>query len=86
VEFDPDFTKVDKEMLELLAQTFYATKYNMESTELIFKNSQFLSGNQRASVNLHFPKSFKKYEKFEFNFLSIFSTASICMKILVPPQ
>jgi len=37
VEFDPDFTKVDKEMWELLAQKFYATKYNMKSTELIFK-------------------------------------------------
>jgi len=37
VEIDPDFTKVDKEMWKLLTQKFYATKYNMESTELIFE-------------------------------------------------
>jgi hypothetical protein len=50
------------------------------------RNSQFVSGNQRTSVNLRFPKSFLKYENFEFKFLSIFSTASICTKVSIPPQ
>lgn len=47
-------------------------------------NSQFLSGNQRTSVDLHFPKSFKNMKISSLNFLVYFPLHQFARKSWLP--